>query len=161
MNAKTAYLQAIDKNMQDKLTSRCVNDLFKSLDINGWTNEVPGTIILYDDAINMFSGQKHSDLVKYMFENRQPRITYFLCTQDAFRIPPQLKRNCDTCIVFGGFTDYGMVSMLLRQLNCTRGGINILLETYKTLQDREGLVFDYHDNTCMVMDEEGNREQLA
>jgi hypothetical protein len=63
--------------------------------------------------------------------------------QDGFSLPPQIKRNLDTCIIFGGYNDTQMLSMLLRQLNSSDIDNQTLTGEYRKLSNREGLLFDY------------------
>ena len=53
---------------------------------------------------------------RMLFENRQPRITYFLCLQDPFSLDINVKSNLDSLWIFGGF-DKQRFGMLFRQLN--------------------------------------------
>ncbi|GHU18553.1 hypothetical protein FACS189472_07060 [Alphaproteobacteria bacterium] len=143
IDAKNAYQEVIDKGLKHKITSKCKHDMFKMLDLNEFTETTPGTVILYDDAINIFKQTKNRKLLDLLHQNRQPRITYFLCLQDGFALPPQVKRNLDTCILFGGFNDAQMIHTILRQLNSSGKSNKVLFEMYMNLNNREGLVFDY------------------
>jgi hypothetical protein len=98
---------------------------------------------LYDDAINIFKNTKYLDLLNNLFKNRQAKITYFLCAQDGFSLPVNVKRNLDSCVVFGGYNDSFMLGQLFRQLSSGRESIGELMNTYKNLINREGLMFDY------------------
>jgi hypothetical protein len=141
VDAKTAYEEIVEKGLQNDVTDACKKDMFESLDVTDWV-KTPGTIILYDDAINIFKNTKYKDLLNNLFRNRQAKITYFLCMQDGFGLPVNVKRKLDGCIVFGGFNDMQMLNTLFRQLS---GGDNLqgLLFMYKQLINREGLIFEY------------------
>jgi hypothetical protein len=150
IDAKNAYQEALEKGLINDITTKCRNDLFKALDLSSFTEQTPGTIVLYDDAINIFKVPKYKPLLDLLHQNRQPRITYFLCMQDGFALPPQIKRNLDTCIIFGGYNDAQMMSMLLRQLNSSSQTNPQLLQIYSHLSNREGLLFDYlRDHTSV------------
>jgi hypothetical protein len=155
IDAKNAYQEVLDKHLQNQITDRCREDLFKTLDLTSFTSSTPGTVILYDDAINIFKQVKNKVLLDLLHQNRQPRITYFLCLQDGFSLPPQIKRNLDTCIIFGGYNDTQMMSMLLRQLNSSNESNQELLKIYYRLSNREGLLFDYlpNETTVKVLEE--------
>jgi hypothetical protein len=67
---------------------------------------------------------------------------YFLCVQDGFGLPVNVKRNLDSCVVFGGYNDVQMLNTLFRQLSGD-GNIAELMRLYKGLINREGLIFEY------------------
>jgi hypothetical protein len=120
IDAKMAYNDVVEKGLESEITDECRKDILSTLDETDFKEKIPGTVVLYDDAINVFKIPRHKPLNDLLFQNRQSKITYFLCIQDGFGIPPQVKRNLDTCILFGGFTDTTMLSQLLRQLNGSR-----------------------------------------
>ena len=117
IDAKNRYNEVLEKGLQSSITTRSRNDFFKTLDLTEWADITPSTVILYVDAINIFKSHKNKPLLDLLFQNRQPKITYFLCMQDGFAIPPQIKRNLDTCMIFGGYNDKQMLRMLMTQLN--------------------------------------------
>ena len=71
-------------------------------------SEVYHTIVLLDDCAFLF--EKHTsenrELWKLLFENRQPKITYFLTMQDPKGMDSSLKEALDTVWLFGGFTKH-------------------------------------------------------
>jgi Cdc6-like AAA superfamily ATPase len=150
IDAKNAYQEVLDKGLTEDISDRCRDDLLKSLDLTEFTYSTPNTAVLYDDAINIFKLPKYKVLLDLLHQNRQPRITYFLCMQDGFSLPPQVKRNLDTCILFGGFNDMQMLSMLLRQLNSSAQSNPVLMKIYTSLTNREGLLFDYLPDQTVV-----------
>jgi hypothetical protein len=143
VDAKSAYEETIEKGLVNDVTDRCKKDLLHAVDVKEFGESTPGTIVLYDDAINIFKSAKNKPLLDLLHQNRQPKITYFLCMQDGFALPPQVKRNLDTCIIFGGFNDAQMLSILLRQLNSSPRSNSDLTNVYRNLSNREGLLFDY------------------
>ena len=70
-------------------------------------NEVYHSIVLLDDCQNIFDHKtrQNEKLFKLLFENRQPKITYFLTMQDPKHFDSSLKQNLDSCWLFGGFTE--------------------------------------------------------
>jgi hypothetical protein len=78
IDAKSAYEDALNKGLEDKLTEKCKNDLFKILGLDDWT-DVPLTAILLDDAINILKDHKFRTLKNLLFQNRQPKFTVFIC----------------------------------------------------------------------------------
>jgi hypothetical protein len=146
VKAKTAYEEIVRKDLVHEVTDNCKNELIKAVRPTYFGAPTPHTVVLYDDAINVFKGQKYKVLYNLLFQNRQPKITYFLCMQDGFGVPPAVKRNLDTCIIFGGFADTQMLGMLFTQLG-TGGSVRMLMDDYIGLTKREGLIFDYHNGT--------------
>ena len=143
VDAKNAYDEVITKGLQNSITERCKQDLLKTVDVDRFGETTPGTIVLYDDAINIFRNTKNKLLLDLLYQNRQPKITYFLCMQDGFGLPAQVKRNLDTCFIFGGFNDSQMLNILLRQLNSSSHDNNEIGQLYRNLNIREALIFDY------------------
>ncbi|GHU20995.1 hypothetical protein FACS189472_13300 [Alphaproteobacteria bacterium] len=143
VDAKMAYQETLEKGLENRITDRCKKDLLRAVDVTHFGESTPGTVVLYDDAINIFKSTKNKSLLDLLHRNRQPKITYFLCMQDGFGLPPQVKRNLDTCILFGGFNDSQMLNILLRQLNSSSVDNNNLGQIYRGLSTREGLIFDY------------------
>jgi hypothetical protein len=155
IDAKNAYQEVLEKGLTKAVTDKCKKDLLTALDLKDFTQQTPGTIVLYDDAINIFKAAKNKPLLDLLHQNRQPRITYFLCMQDGFALPPQVKRNLDTCVVFGGYNDLQMLSMLFRQLNSSNESNQEILNIYRGLSNREGILFDYlRDGTVVRVVEE-------
>ena len=146
IDAKNAYDEAIRKGLQDSVTDRCREDLFKALNLDDWTETTTNTVVLYDDAINIFSKAKNKYLVDSPFQNRQCKITFFLCMQDPFGIPPQVKRNLDTCFLFGGFTDGQMLTTIFTQMNAGDPRNDNLKKLYRSLSYRQAMIFDYCDS---------------
>jgi hypothetical protein len=143
VDAKNAYGEVLEQKLLNDTTDECKEDLMNALDLSYWGEPLWGTIILYDDAINVFKNTKNKKLLDLLFHNRQPRITCFLCLQDAFSLPAQIKRNLDTCIIFGGYNDKQMMSMLLTQLNSSNQSNANVMKIYNSLSSHEGLIFDY------------------
>jgi hypothetical protein len=121
INAKNAYAQILEKNIADMTTDDTNAHICKALDMTPteFGNDMKGTIILYDDAINIFKSTKMRPLENLLFQNRQPRITYFIALQDFFGISTKIKRNADSVYIFGGFNDKQGLSMMYSQLSPT------------------------------------------
>jgi hypothetical protein len=158
IKSKNAYQQVIDEGLTENVTDECRTTLLKALDISDFYEYLdadgqpitPSTAILYDDAINIFKSNKFKGLLDLLQQNRQPKITYFLCMQDGFPLPPQIKRDLDTCIIFGGYTDSQMLMALLRQLNSSTTSNQMVMAIYRNLSNREGLLFDYLPNKTVL-----------
>jgi hypothetical protein len=127
IDAKNAYSDILDKNIMNEITDKDRDDLLTTLDLTEWISDIPHTVILLDDAINVLKENKYKDVRDLLFQNRQPRLTVFICVQDIYRLPVQLRRNCDSLFIFAGMTDRMVFGMMVSQL-----GINGLInwETY-------------------------------
>jgi hypothetical protein len=106
----------MNKNIQDRVSDETKKDLFETLDLDEWTIETPHTAILLDDSINILKDNKFKQLRDLLFQNRQPRLTIFICAQDIFGILVQIRRNCDPTWIFAGMTDKIMFSMIMNQV---------------------------------------------
>jgi hypothetical protein len=95
-------------------------------------------VILLDDAINILKESKFKPVVNLLFQNRQPRLTVFICIQDMYGITPQIRRNCDTVFLFAGMTNKHLFGMIMAHI-----GIKVSWESYKKLSYRWIMVIDY------------------
>jgi hypothetical protein len=147
IDAKSAYADLLKKDLQEVISESVKKDLFTTLNIKTFVNEVPHTAILLDDAINVLKDCKFKALRNLLFQNRQPRLTIFICAQDIFGVPPQIRRNCDTVWIFAGLTDKSMFGMMMAQL-----GVNgkDVWSTYSQLKHREVLIIDYTSNGIKI-----------
>ena len=73
IDAKNAYEDVLKKGLQSGVSKNCKKDLFETLDLNGFTPATPSTVVLYDDAINIFKTQKYRPLLDLLFQNRQAK----------------------------------------------------------------------------------------
>jgi hypothetical protein len=137
---KSAFEDAINKNLQSQIDDEVKEDLFSTLDLDDWQTECPHTAILLGDAINLLKDSRFKELRNLLFQNRQPRITIFICAQDIFGIPIQIRRNCDTIWIFAGFTDKMMFGMTMGHL-----GLNgkEIWEPYSKLALGDALIVNY------------------
>jgi hypothetical protein len=106
------------------------------LDINKPT---PHTVIFIDDCIDLLT--KRGDLFKKLFENRQPRITYFLGLQDIQGIPSSMKSNMDSLILFGGFSKQKF-NNLFYQIAMDDDRENVYAE-YRILTPKEKILISF------------------
>jgi hypothetical protein len=139
IDAKSAFGDAIAKGLQDELTEKSREDLFKTLDIDEWQDEIPHTVLLLDDAINILKDTRHKRLQNLLFQNRQPRITVFICVQDIFGVPVKIRRNCDSIWIFAGMTDKMAFGMMCSQLGLSSKD---LWEDYRALPPRGAMIVE-------------------
>jgi hypothetical protein len=102
---------------------------------------------LLDDAINILKDNKFKLLRDLLFQNRQPRLTIFICAQDVFGIPVQIRRNCDSVWLFAGLTNRTMFSMIMSQF-----GLNgkDWWETYSELNFRDVMIVDFSSDGTKI-----------
>ena len=105
-------------------------------------NEIYHTIVLLDDCQDRFAKRTpaNQELWRLLFENRQPKITYFLTMQDPKGIDSSLKENLDSAWLFGGFSDWKF-KYLLRSIQNDFSPLE-LWEIYNELTKHQALVFD-------------------
>jgi hypothetical protein len=143
MEAKMAYEQIIFKNLQNKTTDESKMDILKTLDMDDFIDYIPNTAILMDDAINILKENKYKKLVNLIFQNRQPRFTFFICIQDTFSIPTCIRRNLDTVWIFAGMTDRLAFGMMLKQFGITIPSANVWEFYTNNLGAHDAMIFDY------------------
>jgi hypothetical protein len=122
-------------------------ELFGTLDLDDWTDQTLHTAILLDDAINILKDSKFKQLRDLLFQNRQPRLIIFICAQDMFRVPVQIRRNCDSVWLFAGMTDKMMFSMIINQV-----GLNgkDWWEEYSDLNFRDVMIIDFSSDGTKI-----------
>jgi hypothetical protein len=141
IDAKNAYSDALEKGAFDDLDDSSKADLLQTLDLDEFVGDIPHTAILLDDAINILNDNKFKHVRDLLFQNRQPRLTVFICVQDIYGVPVQLRRNCDTIFLFAGMTDKMAFGMMMNKLGISTSLINF--ETYRNLPSKAMLVIDY------------------
>ena len=99
------------QDLEDEAKEQLEDLLGESIDN---PKEVYHTIVLLDDCQAMFEKRtkENKDLWKLLFENRQPKITYFLTVQDPKGMDTSLKEALDSVWMFGGFTKHKFSYML-------------------------------------------------
>jgi hypothetical protein len=88
-------------SLKGRIIEKEYYELLDALNITNINGPIPHILIFIDDCIDLLI--KRGALFKKLFENRQPRITYFLGLQDVQGIPPSMKSNMDSLTLFGGF----------------------------------------------------------
>jgi hypothetical protein len=116
ISAKSALADVINKGIEDEVAEESKRDIFTALDLTKWASEVPHTAILFDDAINILNQHKFKPLRDLLFQNGQPRLTIFICVQDFYGVPVDIRRNCDMIFLFAGIKDKLSFGMIVTQL---------------------------------------------
>lgn len=135
---KQAYDEIKFKHLEDKITDDCKNDILSHLHINDLTRPSLHTLILYDDAIEVFKKPSSKEF-RYLLENRHHRFTYILNLQDWKGISTELKANLDSVWLFGGYPR-NRYTYIYNQLSCPLER-DELYNIYSQLSKREALIF--------------------
>jgi hypothetical protein len=74
-------------------------------------------------------------------------LTIFVCAQDIFEIPIQIRRNCNSVWLFAGMTDRMMFSMIMTQV-----GLNgkDWWEDYSELIFRDVTIVEFSSNGTKI-----------
>ena len=114
--------------------------MLTTLDLNDFSKPEVHTIVFYDDAAEVFRNKKNK-LSRLLFENRQPRITYFLALQDPFSLDRNVKSNLDTLWIFGKY-DKQRFTMFFRQINSDFDEAEVWVH-YKSLSMNQALIIHF------------------
>jgi hypothetical protein len=147
IDAKSAYEDILNKNLQLYVSDETKKDLFEILDLQDWTIETPHTAILLDDSINILKDNKFKQLRDLLFQNRQPRLTIFTYAQDIFGIPVQIRRNCDSIWIFSRMRDKTMFSMIMSQVGLSG---REWWEIYNELNFRDVMILDFSSDGTKI-----------
>lgn len=157
---KQDYDKIKEKHLEGKLTDECVKDFQDVLRIRDFRAPSLHTLILYDDAMNIFK-KSNSKQFRWLLENRHTRITYVLCLQDWKGISPELKANLDSVWIFGGFPR-NRCAYFYQQLACPLDKEQFY-HIYRQLNKRDALIINNkQDGTTMkVLRESGESIDLV
>jgi len=140
IEAKEDYAEIVEKSLVNELDEEYAEELKNTIAVNDFNSPVVHTAVLFDDAIEVFKNRK-SGLYRMLFENRQPKITYFLCLQDPIGIDASVKSNVDSAWLFGGFSSQKF-SYIFHQLNSPYDRQE-LWNHYKNISMNQALIFDH------------------
>jgi hypothetical protein len=113
IEGKTAYDQVVRKDLEGEITKESKKEILTRAVDNGFYDQLPHTLVLFEDAINIFDQRKYQNLYKLVFTNRHQRFTIFINIQEIYSIPPAISKNLDTLWVFGGMNSKQTFSVLL------------------------------------------------
>ena len=99
------------------------------------------SIVLLDDCAFLFEKRTRDNMAlwKLLFENRQPKITYFLTMQDPKGLDSSIKEALDTVFLFGGFSQFKF-NYLMRNIPHESDLFDIWC-VYSTLTKNQALIF--------------------
>ena len=142
--AKNAAHEIVEEGIKkDEIDDEAVKHIESALgsELND-TNEIYHTAVLLDDCQDRFAKRtpQNQELWRLLFENRQPKITYFLTMQDPKGIDSSLKENLDSAWLFGGFSAWKFRYLLRSIQNDFQP--EELWEIYNELTKHQALVFD-------------------
>lgn len=108
------------------------------------------TAVLFDDCQQIFEKKTkvNEKLFRLLFENRQPKITYFLCLQDPLGLASQVKQNLDGLWIFGGFCRTKFI-YLYNQITIDADKEKLLTH-YNKLNKRQALILDFDDDGTFI-----------
>ena len=154
IEAKEDYHEIVSKNLSEELEEKYASELLDVLGITDFSRQTIHTAVLFDDAIEVFRNKKKK-IYRMLFENRQPRITYFMAMQDPFALDASIKANLDVLWLFGGFSSEKFNS-LFRQLNVPIDRKE-LWSVYKQLSMNQALLIDYTSSGTQIkiLDKDG------
>ncbi len=145
-NAKsTAHMIHEGEASLDDLTEESTEKMLDGLGIDDpeqvLEQDVFHTAVLLDDCQDVFEKRtpQNRELFKLLFENRQPKITYFLTQQDAKGIDSSLRQNLDAVWVFGCFA-WNKFNYLMFQVPHEQDAKE-LWEIYKQITKNQCLIF--------------------
>jgi energy-coupling factor transporter ATP-binding protein EcfA2 len=138
-NKKAKEKQPFPEELRGKISVEEYEKILKYLNIPGIEDNLPHTIIFIDDCIDLLT--KRGTLFKKLFENRQPRITYFLGLQDVQGIPPSMKSNIDSLVLFGMFPKHKF-RILFYQIPLDED-INDVYDCYKILKKNDYMLIQF------------------
>ncbi len=134
----------------DVLDDSSREEILGTLKLTDLKNTDVHTLVLFDDCINLFNkpNKENKELFRMLFENRQPKLTYFLALQDTVGISTQIKQNIDGLWFFGGFNRlkfshmFSQISVDIDKEDLWRG--------YMTLTKRGALIFSFDDTGTKI-----------
>jgi hypothetical protein len=129
--------QALDNNEK--------NVLLQQLYVKDMKIPMLHTIVIFDDATEIFLKKKYEDLSELLLKNRHHKFTYFFNVHyfTSKCVPSKLKDNMRTLSVFGGYSK--MVFSHMYQQMRSPVDRKELYDYYKMLGRRDVLFFDYDD----------------
>ena len=137
---KQAYDEIKEKHLENLITDDCRDEIFHNLCINDFKAPSLHTLIMYDDAMEVFK-KPSSNQYRWLLENRHFRATYILCIQDWKGISPGLKANIDSIWFFGGYPR-NRYTYIYNQLSCPIGR-DELYSIYSQLTKRDVLIITH------------------
>jgi hypothetical protein len=157
---KQAYDEIKQKKLENKITDECKEEIFNILRIKNFNAPTLHTLIIYDDAMEVFKKPK-SKQFRWLLENRHTKSTYILCLQDWKGISPELKANIDSVWLFGGYPR-NRYTYIFNQISCPIDRDD-LYNIYRELSKRDVMIFNHKTDgdEIKIMNEDGSEYQLA
>ena len=156
---KQAYDEIKQKKLENKITDECKEEIFNILRIKNFNAPTLHTLIIYDDAMEVFKKPK-SKQFRWLLENRHTKSTYILCLQDWKGISPELKANIDSVWLFGGYPR-NRYTYIFNQISCPIDRDD-LYNIYRELSKRDVMIFNHKTDgdEIKVMNEQGKMFEL-
>ena len=145
-NGKIKNKEAIEANME-------------YLHINNYDKDNIHTLILYDDALNVFrTKNKGNEEYRMIFDNRHNRFTYFFCLQDPRSISTEIRDSIDKLWFFGGFGRLGYLS-LMRTVSHPFDADKVY-DFYRQIDRRAALLIDELEGKAWFIDYKGMKQEI-
>ena len=139
--AKKAIVEIQQNNINKEDLDHTELDNILGENIQNSTSDIYHSIVLLDDCGFLFEKRTKDNaaLWKLLFENRQPKITYFLTLQDPKGIDTSIKEALDSIWLFGGFTQHKF-NYLMRNIPHEANPVDIW-DVYIKLTKNQALIF--------------------
>ena len=147
IEAKEDYKEIVEKKLVDLIDDETHERVTNTLGVDDFSKKEVHTAVFYDDAAEVFRNKKNK-LSRLLFENRQPRITYFLAIQDPFSLDINVKSNLDTIWLFGGFHKQRF-QMIMQQINSVYE-FNEIWSKYQGLTMNQALIFHFEKSGTRI-----------
>ena len=129
------------------------------LHIQNYEKDNIHTLILYDDALNVFrTKNKGSEEYRMIFDNRHNRFTYFFCLQDPRSISTEIRDSIDKLWFFGGFGKLGYQS-LMRTISHPFDPEKVY-QYYRQIDRRAALLIDEIEGRAWFIDYKGSKQEI-
>ena len=141
---KEQYEQVIEHS-KERVVMEQYLELFEEfcdvLCINNFSQKGLHTLVFMDDTTNSKLLTEKSYVFSLLSENRQPRVSFFLCIQFWKGVNASLKPNINTLYLFGTFSKQ-QVSYILSQIHLNMN-VNQFFDTiYRKLSLRNHVIID-------------------
>jgi hypothetical protein len=146
IDAKIEY----EKLWQTKKMNDKVRELLAFLGVKNFKLPFIHTLILFDDATEIFNQKKYNDLVGLFLKNRHHKFTYFFNIHNWTRnaLPMKIKKNVRSVWYFGGYSLQDFNSSF-PQMKSPMDRLE-LYDIYKKLGKRDVLYFDHAEEGTRI-----------
>ena len=153
---KQIYDEIRAGNIEDEQT---IQETYEFLHVQNCEKKRIHTIVLYDDALNVFDrGNRKSEEYRMIFDNRHTKITYFFCLQDPASISTDIRGSLDRCWLFGGFGAL-KYQTLMRTIPVPFDYQKVFSD-YKQIASCNALLIDFFRGRAYFIDYNGDKQEI-